>query len=149
MKCYQFDIPLRFFPSASSSNILDLRFVPDEVSFDEDTPRDEATRIPPDYKPPKAFYSKARMDTRVEIEWDKDDPKRAQEIERMIKEGLEADDVSAYLASASEDEEEGEEGREEQEGQADGYGSSKPSAKRSSAAAAASACSEDEEEQSG
>jgi len=34
-----------------SANFFDLRFIPDETSFEEDMPKDECTRLPVGYKP--------------------------------------------------------------------------------------------------
>ena len=35
----------------ASANFFDLRFIPDETSFEGGTPRDECTQSPVEYKP--------------------------------------------------------------------------------------------------
>ncbi len=45
--------------SASGAGKFDLRFVPDEQSFEGRQVRDAATEVPPDYQPP-TFQTKAR-----------------------------------------------------------------------------------------
>ena len=49
-----------------SANMLDLRFVPDDVSYKTDTPRDVATAVPAGYKP-IPFETKACSTQRGEV----------------------------------------------------------------------------------
>lgn len=62
----------------ATSNMFDLRFIPDDVTF-ERAPRDEATNIPDDYTPPE-FSTKALQSSRVELTWDADDAHRARAL---------------------------------------------------------------------
>ncbi|KAF5520786.1 Pre-rRNA-processing protein esf1 [Colletotrichum aenigma] len=108
----------------SSSNFLDLRFVPDDVTFD-DEPRDECDKMPEGYKPVE-FTTDALQHSKVKLTWDvnPDDAARKASINRAFtgsRAQLEENDLKAYLASDSEDdgeslagfEEEGEEEAEE------------------------------------
>ncbi|KAL0930335.1 pre-rRNA processing protein [Colletotrichum truncatum] len=93
----------------SSSNFLDLRFVPDDVTFD-DEPRDECDKIPEGYKPVE-FITDALQHSKVKLTWDvnPDDAARKASINRAFtgsRAQLEENDLKAYLASDSEDEDE-------------------------------------------
>ncbi|KAL2267214.1 hypothetical protein VTJ83DRAFT_4491 [Remersonia thermophila] len=89
----------------SSSNFLDLRFIPDDVTFD-DEPRDEADAVPPGYKPIE-FVTDALQHSKVKLTWDMhpDELSRKQSIQKAFT-GSRADvaenDLRAYLASDSE-----------------------------------------------
>ncbi|KAG6366673.1 hypothetical protein INS49_000852 [Diaporthe citri] len=91
----------------SSSNFLDLRFVPDDVTFDEE-PRDECESIPQNYKPVE-FVTDALQHSKVKLTWDVDpeEVKRKESIKNAFS-GSKADiaenDLRVYLASDSEDE---------------------------------------------
>ncbi|KAI3399675.1 hypothetical protein diail_6024 [Diaporthe ilicicola] len=92
----------------SSSNFLDLRFVPDDITFD-DEPRDECENVPDNYKPVD-FVTDALQHSKVKLTWDVDpeDVKRKDSIKNAFS-GSKADiaenDLRAYLATDSEDEE--------------------------------------------
>ena len=58
----------------SSANVMDLRFVPDDVEF-TNAPRDSAKSVPEDYEPP-TFSNTALQYTRVHLTWDEPDPVR-------------------------------------------------------------------------
>ncbi|KAH8765527.1 hypothetical protein F5883DRAFT_101508 [Diaporthe sp. PMI_573] len=97
----------------SSSNFLDLRFVPDDITFD-DEPRDECESVPNDYKPVE-FVTDALQHSKVKLTWDVDpeDVKRKESIKTAFsgsKNDLAENDLRAYLASDSEDEQEEEGG---------------------------------------
>lgn len=100
----------------SSSNFLDLRFVPDDVTFD-DEPRDECENVPENYKPVE-FVTDALQHSKVKLTWDVDpeEVKRKESIKNAFS-GSRADiaenDLRVYLASDSEDEEEEEDAAEE------------------------------------
>lgn len=96
----------------SSSNFLDLRFIPDDVTFD-DEPRDECDRVPNDYKPVE-FVTDALQHSKVKLTWDVDpeEVKRKESIKTAFsgsKNDIAENDLRAYLASDSEDEEEDDE----------------------------------------
>ncbi|KAF9872343.1 hypothetical protein CkaCkLH20_10170 [Colletotrichum karsti] len=90
----------------SSSNFIDLRFIPDDVTFD-DEPRDECDKMPEGYKPVE-FTTDALQHSKVKLTWDinPDDVARKASINRAFtgsRAQLEENDLKAYLASDSED----------------------------------------------
>ncbi|KAF2659158.1 hypothetical protein K491DRAFT_675852 [Lophiostoma macrostomum CBS 122681] len=89
----------------SSANFFDLRFVPDETSFDED-PHDECDRLPKGYKP-NEFSTDALTHSNVKLTWDADDTTR-QEVQKRAfsRKEIDENELQAYLGSESEDEEE-------------------------------------------
>lgn len=104
----------------SSSNFLDLRFVPDDVTFD-DEPRDECTRVPDSYKPVE-FVTNALQSSKVKLTWDMhpEEASRKDAVKRAFsgsRAELEENDLRAYLASDTEDE--ADDGSEEDEEQAE------------------------------
>ena len=93
----------------SSSNFLDLRFVPDDVTFD-DAPRDECDRVPESYKPIE-FVTNALQSSKVKLTWDihPEEISRKDAVNRAFsgsRAELEENDLRAYLASDSEDDQE-------------------------------------------
>ncbi|KAF7556406.1 hypothetical protein G7Z17_g1479 [Cylindrodendrum hubeiense] len=91
----------------SSSNFLDLRFVPDDVTFDDEA-RDECEKIPDSYKPVE-FVTNALQSSKVKLTWDMhpDEVSRKESINRAFtgsRAQIEENDLRAYLASDSEDE---------------------------------------------
>ncbi|XP_029314662.1 ESF1 homolog [Cottoperca gobio] len=92
----------------SSCSVLDLRFIPDDVQFDEE-PKDVATDVNLLAYTPKLFTSSANATSKVLLTWDETDNDRVTALNRNFnKDELLAMDFKAYLASSSE--EEGEEG---------------------------------------
>ncbi|KZZ95477.1 nuc153 [Moelleriella libera RCEF 2490] len=95
----------------SSSNVIDLRFVPDDVTFDDD-PRDECDQVPDTYKPVE-FVTNALQSSKVKLTWDMhpEEASRKESIKRAFT-GSRADigenDLRAYLASDTEGEDEDE-----------------------------------------
>jgi hypothetical protein len=90
----------------SSSNFLDLRFVPDDVTFD-DEPRDECDSLPTSYRPID-FVTNALQSSKVKLTWDMhpEETSRKDSIKRAFtgsRQQLEENDLRAYLASDSED----------------------------------------------
>ncbi|OTA59233.1 hypothetical protein K449DRAFT_385263 [Hypoxylon sp. EC38] len=100
----------------SSSNFMDLRFIPDDVTFD-DEPRDECDSISPDYKPTE-FTTDALQHSKVKLTWDinPEETARREDIKRAFSASraeLEDNDLRAYLASDSDDDD----GQEDEEDQ--------------------------------
>ncbi|KAI0594394.1 hypothetical protein F4775DRAFT_433421 [Biscogniauxia sp. FL1348] len=90
----------------TSSNFIDLRFIPDDVTFDEE-PRDECTSLPSDYKPTE-FTTDALQHSKVKLTWDTnpDDVARRENMKKAFsasRSELEENDLRTYLASDSED----------------------------------------------
>ncbi|KAI5131701.1 ESF1 homolog [Manis pentadactyla] len=93
----------------SSCSFIDLRFIPDDTTFDEE-PKDVASEVDLTAYKPKYFTSAAMGTSTVEITWDETDHDRITILNRKFKkEELLDMDFQAYLASSSEDEEEMEE----------------------------------------
>ncbi|XP_051801530.1 ESF1 homolog [Acanthochromis polyacanthus] len=98
----------------SSCSVLDLRFIPDDVTFDEE-PRDVATDVKLSAYTPKLFTSSAAATSKVQLTWDETDHERVTALNRKFNKNQLLDmDFNAYLASSSEEEEEEEE---EEEGE--------------------------------
>ncbi|KAI0905376.1 hypothetical protein F4823DRAFT_143640 [Ustulina deusta] len=90
----------------ASSNFVDLRFVPDDVTFD-DQPRDECDAVVSNYQPTE-FVTDALQHSRVKLTWDvaPDEAARRENIRKAFtgsRGELEENDFRAYLASDSED----------------------------------------------
>ncbi|XP_056136080.1 ESF1 homolog [Lampris incognitus] len=97
------------FEYESSCSIIDLRFVPDDVTFDEE-PKDVASEVDLSAYTPKLFTSAATSTSKVELTWDETDHERVTALQRKFnKDEMLEMDFNAYLASSSEDEEEEEE----------------------------------------
>ncbi|XP_073698879.1 ESF1 homolog [Garra rufa] len=93
----------------SSCSMIDLRFIPEDVTFD-DEPKDRATDVDYNNYQPKLFMSTATTTAKVELTWDETDHDRVTALSRKFdKDELLTMDFKAYLASSSEEEEEVEE----------------------------------------
>ncbi|RDW74669.1 pre-rRNA-processing protein ESF1 [Aspergillus mulundensis] len=94
----------------TSANFFDLRFVPDDTDFSDDQPRDECERIPDGYQP-NDFVTDALQHSKVKLTWDADDKSRKEAQARAFRgsrKDIDENDLKAYLASdSSDDEEEG------------------------------------------
>ncbi|KAG6006709.1 hypothetical protein E4U21_006784 [Claviceps maximensis] len=111
----------------SSSNVIDLRFVPDDVTFD-DEPRDECDKVPDTYKPVE-FVTNALQSSKVKLTWDMhpEEVSRKESINRAFtgsRADLEENDLRAYLASDDsedddDDDEEGDDRAEKEDGKGD------------------------------
>ncbi|KAK6212748.1 pre-rRNA-processing protein esf1 [Pestalotiopsis sp. IQ-011] len=87
----------------SSSNFMDLRFIPDGVTFD-DEPRDECDSVPSDYRPTE-FVTDALQHSKVKLTWDihPEEAERKESMRRAFsgsRAELEENDMKAYLASS-------------------------------------------------
>lgn len=114
----------------SSSNFLDLRFIPDDVNFD-DEPRDECDSVPSGYKPVD-FVTDALQHSKVKLTWDMhpEEVVRKQSINKAFtgsRSDIADNDLRAYLASDSESD--GEE-EEEEEFAAEAEGEEAPPSKK-------------------
>lgn len=99
-----------------SSQAMDLRYIPDDQSFEDRTPTSSATPsdVPADYKPP-TFGAGPVGHTKIDLTWDRTDPHRQRvmnEVWRVARDrnekgyGVKESDFSAYLASSESSEEE-------------------------------------------
>ncbi|XP_048456529.1 ESF1 homolog isoform X1 [Rhincodon typus] len=90
----------------SSCSFLDLRFIPDELTF-EDEPKDVSTDVDLAAYKPKYFTSTALSTSKAELTWDETDHERVTTLtKRFNKDEIEEMDFKAYLASSSEEEDE-------------------------------------------
>ncbi|EAW18269.1 pre-rRNA-processing protein ESF1 [Aspergillus fischeri NRRL 181] len=91
----------------SSANFFDLRFVPDDTDFSDDKPRDECERIPDGYQP-NEFVTDALQHSKVKLTWDAEDKSRKEAQARAFRgsrKDIDENDLKAYLASDSSDDE--------------------------------------------
>lgn len=85
----------------TTANFFDLRFVPDDTSFDDDTPRDECTKLPNGYKP-NDFRTEALTHSKVRLTWDDDDTTRKEVQKRAFSRAeMDENDLQAYIGSGS------------------------------------------------
>lgn len=96
----------------ASSNFLDLRFVPDDVTFD-DEPRDECTKMAESYKPVE-FVTNALQSSKVKLTWDMhpEEVSRKDAVQKAFsgsRADLQENDLRAYLASDTEDDDDNDE----------------------------------------
>lgn len=83
-----------------TSNRIDMRFIPDDVEFEEQQkPKDTATSAPIDHKLPD-FHTKVLQHSRVKLTWDQDDPERLELTKKLRDESLYSD--NAYLPLSEE-----------------------------------------------
>ena len=87
----------------ATANMLDLRFVPDDVTF-TDPPRDEATSVPDDHEPTE-FVTDALQHSKPKLTWDAEDPERKRLISDAFKRDTETGKWEALLGSSSDEEE--------------------------------------------
>jgi len=93
----------------STSNFFDMRFVPDEVDFDDDKPRDTCTKVPDGYKP-NEFVTEALTHSKVRLTWDEEDTNRKEVQKRAFsRQEVDENDLKAYIGSDSSDDEDEEE----------------------------------------
>ncbi|KAL9031692.1 MAG: hypothetical protein Q9196_000287 [Gyalolechia fulgens] len=91
----------------TTANFFDLRFVPDDVSFSTDKPRDECTRIPDGYRP-NEFVTDALQHSKVRLTWDAEDGTRKEVQKRAFaasRANIDQNDLKAYLGSDTSDDE--------------------------------------------
>uniref|UniRef100_A0A1B6D9T8 Uncharacterized protein n=1 Tax=Clastoptera arizonana TaxID=38151 RepID=A0A1B6D9T8_9HEMI len=93
----------------SSSTKLDLRFIPDDVTFDHE-PKEVVTSMPdPSKYKPRHFTNTALQQGKVELTWDETNPERKEFTKKVLTnvDNVTDEDLQAYLAySSGEDEDE-------------------------------------------
>ncbi|KPI34544.1 Pre-rRNA-processing protein esf1 [Cyphellophora attinorum] len=92
----------------STANFFDLRFIPDDTDFSEDTPRDECEGVSTTYKPTE-FITDALQHSKVKLTWDAEDTNRKEAAARAFRthdiKDLDDVDLAAYIGSDSSDNE--------------------------------------------
>ncbi|XP_023934803.1 ESF1 homolog [Bicyclus anynana] len=93
----------------SSATKLDMRFIPDDVAFDQE-PRETCHKLPDltKYKP-RLFTTTALQQAKVDLTWDATNPKRAELIKSALDGKVDNLDLQEYLASSSDDDDNAEE----------------------------------------
>ncbi|XP_038209962.1 ESF1 homolog [Zerene cesonia] len=88
----------------SSATRLDMRFIPHDVTFDQE-PREVCTKLPDltKYKP-RLFTTTALQQAKVDLTWDATNPNRTETIKSALDGKIDDLDLKEYLASSSEDE---------------------------------------------
>ncbi|KAJ3072928.1 pre-rRNA-processing protein esf1, partial [Podochytrium sp. JEL0797] len=87
-----------------SANVFNLQFIPDTMSFADDTPEEVATSVPDATYTPGNFSTAALQHSKAQLTWDLDDPDRVRVTRKKFsKEELKEMDFKAYLASESEE----------------------------------------------
>lgn len=88
----------------SSGVTLDLRYIDDDEVFGE--PVETCTKLPPRFKPLGSFKSSALSQTSFRISWDQDDVRRHQTVRDSFTGTTEVDDLAAYIAEDSSEDDE-------------------------------------------
>lgn len=91
----------------TTANFFDLRYVPDEMDFVDDKPRDECERIPAGYRP-NDFVTDALQHSKVRLTWDAEDGTRKEAQKRAFagsRADIDENDLKAYLGSDSSEDE--------------------------------------------
>eukprot|EP00760_Papus_ankaliazontas_P026619 PhM_4_TR3057/c2_g1_i2/m.97834 len=89
----------------TTNTTISLRYVPDDVDFEESRKTDESTYIPQDYQLPVALVALARnpnAKNRGDVSWDQTDARRTTTLRNAFNSALkdmEMDDLDAYVAS--------------------------------------------------
>lgn len=102
----------------STANRLDLRFVPDDVEFDDEA-KDICTEMPDksSYKP-RLFFTSALQQAKVELTWDETDVSRKEMSEKLFSDKkceINDRDLKKYVACSSEEETSDESGNSDEE----------------------------------
>ncbi|KAJ1700832.1 hypothetical protein LUZ63_000611 [Rhynchospora breviuscula] len=85
-----------------TSNVFDLRFIADTMEFNQ--PRDVATEAPVNYKEPD-FETRALQHSKVKLTWEDEEPERKKVLRQKFNLD-QLDELSVYLASTDESEDE-------------------------------------------
>ncbi|KAG4203043.1 hypothetical protein ERO13_A05G376600v2 [Gossypium hirsutum] len=81
-----------------SSNVLDLRFIPDSMEFKHE-PHDVAVEAPANYEGLN-FQTQALQQSKINLSWDEDEPQRGKILKRKLNDEQLADlELKEFLAS--------------------------------------------------
>lgn len=87
----------------TTSNFFDLRFVPDDTTFEDDEVKDECKTLLTGYKP-NDFRTEALTHSKVRLTWDDDDATRKEVQKRAFSRAeMDQNDLQAYIGSESSD----------------------------------------------
>nr|XP_018913035.1 PREDICTED: pre-rRNA-processing protein esf1 [Bemisia tabaci]XP_018913036.1 PREDICTED: pre-rRNA-processing protein esf1 [Bemisia tabaci] len=96
----------------TSSARLDLRFIPDETTFDQE-PKEVCTSLPEKGKyKPRYFTTTALQQSKVTLTWDETDPHRSEVMQKVTEAAQKGGDISDdeihnVLATSSDEDDEG------------------------------------------
>lgn len=89
----------------ATANFFDLRYVPDDVDFNDDEKTDYCDHVPLNYRPKINFETSALQHSKVKLTWDETPSDRLQLASKAFSQkDIEEMDFKAYLATDSEDE---------------------------------------------
>ena len=93
----------------TSSTTLDIRFVPEEMDFDDVKLKEECTSMPDQasYQAPN-FVNSALQQSHVTLTWDETDHRRKTAFDKAFEKEGNEDDLKAYLVTSSSEEEDDE-----------------------------------------
>lgn len=88
----------------STANIFDLRYVPEDMEFDDTEPTDTCVEIPTSYNPNSTFVTDALQHSKVKLTWDETPRERLKIANKQFSQReIDEMDFKAYLASDSDD----------------------------------------------
>lgn len=88
----------------STANVFDLRYIPEDMEFDELEAKDSCTKIPSSYRPDSTFVTDALQHSKVKLTWDETPKERLTLSSRPLSQKeIEENDFKAYLASDSDE----------------------------------------------
>ncbi|KAK6460509.1 hypothetical protein DFJ63DRAFT_232048 [Scheffersomyces coipomensis] len=86
----------------STANIFDLRYIPEDMEFDESEAKDICTKVSSSYKPDSTFVTDALQHSKVKLTWDETPKDRLTLSSRPLSQKeIDEMDFKAYLASDS------------------------------------------------
>lgn len=89
----------------ATANFFDLRYVPDDVEFDDSEIKDRTEKLPVNYRPKTDFQTTALQHSKVKLTWDETPADRLELAAKAFSQkDLDEMDFKAYLASDSEEE---------------------------------------------
>ncbi|KAJ8888133.1 hypothetical protein PR048_007620 [Dryococelus australis] len=92
----------------SSAARLDLRFIPDDMTFDHE-PREVCDSLPELSKyQPRFFTTTALQQSKVELTWDETNPERTEIAQKVMSGDVNQAELRTYLATSSSEDEDGE-----------------------------------------
>lgn len=82
-----------------TANVFDLRYIPDDMDFDEDEPKDQCFEVPARYKPLLEFVTDALTHSKAKLTWDETPRERLALAQKAFSQKeVEDMDLKAYLA---------------------------------------------------
>ncbi|KAK6202422.1 uncharacterized protein RJT21DRAFT_19641 [Scheffersomyces amazonensis] len=90
----------------STANIFDLRYIPEDMEFDDSEAKDSCSKIPSSYRPDSGFVTDALQHSKVKLTWDETPKDRLTLSSRPLSQKeIDEMDFKAYLASDTDESE--------------------------------------------